>query len=83
VARLIHLDFAVAWNMACRDLPEGWSIDINLEKGSGWLDLWQPNGEKYDLNTADMGPVEQLMAAIAAAKAAAREVPDKPNKKRS
>jgi hypothetical protein len=34
---------------ACAELPEGWNIEIGLERGAGWVDLRGPDGEKIDL----------------------------------
>ena len=29
---------------AARDLPEGWTIEIRIEKDAGWVELWGPGG---------------------------------------
>jgi hypothetical protein len=44
---MIRLDFDLACNMACTDLPEGWVIEIHLEKGVGLLGLFPPNGARH------------------------------------
>jgi hypothetical protein len=56
---------------ACEDLPEGWSIRIDLENGYGGMKLIDPDGEEDEL------PVDGLLsdamrASIAAAQAAAK-----------
>ncbi|AQG98557.1 hypothetical protein A9R05_06715 [Burkholderia sp. KK1] len=33
-------------NRACGELPEGWQIEIGLERGAGWVDLRSPEGKQ-------------------------------------
>lgn len=35
-----------AINAAARDLPEGWSIIVQVERHSGWAELYNPDGAK-------------------------------------
>ena len=37
------LDQAVEY--AAEHLPEGWKIEICVEKGAGWCDLYDPEGD--------------------------------------
>lgn len=55
-------------NQACRDLPEGWIIEIHLERGSGYIDLFNPNGDLieipgYDQNSLDTQFIDVLRIA--------------------
>ena len=45
-------DFLV--NTCCCDLPEGWNVEINLEKGAGWIVVYH-NGEvvEFPLDRCD------------------------------
>ncbi|MFM0218238.1 hypothetical protein [Paraburkholderia caledonica] len=38
---------------ACGELPEGWEIEILLERGAGCVYLIDPNGERCDIDNAD------------------------------
>jgi hypothetical protein len=33
---------------ACRDLPNGWNIKLCLERGAGWIELYDDCGEYCD-----------------------------------
>lgn len=35
-----------AANEACRDLPDGWTLELYMEKGSGYLTLTNPAGDE-------------------------------------
>lgn len=65
---MIRLDFDLACNMASKALPEGWVIEIHLEKGVSLLGLFPPNGARQDFNTADTTTADQMLKAIAVAK---------------
>lgn len=36
--------FMEACNVVCRDLPEGWSIEVTLQRDSGWVSLFDIDG---------------------------------------
>jgi hypothetical protein len=65
---MIRLDFDLACKMARTDLPGGWMIEIHLEKEIGWVDLFQPNGARYDFNAGDTTMSDQMLKAITVAK---------------
>jgi hypothetical protein len=64
---MIRLDFDVACRMAREALPEGWVIEIHLEKGVCLLGLFPPNGARQDFSRGDT-TAEQLLKALSAAK---------------
>ncbi|KUZ78260.1 hypothetical protein [Burkholderia ubonensis] len=33
---------------ACAELPEGWEMQVCMENGAGWIDLYDPAGEKFE-----------------------------------
>lgn len=53
IARMID-DERLGWgfqelaNHACGKLPEGWTINVSLERGSGCVDLLNPDGDLRD-----------------------------------
>lgn len=58
------------FNRAARDLPEGWRIEVCLEKDAGWVILTDAEGEEYD--TCNTHP--SMEARIDACVAQAREL---------
>jgi hypothetical protein len=62
---MIRLDFNAACKMACASLPEGWVIEIHLEKGVSLLGLFPPNGARQDFSTTDRTTADQILKAIA------------------
>jgi hypothetical protein len=73
---MIHLDFNLACNIACTGLPEGWVIEIHLEKGVSLLGLFPPNGARQEFSTSDTTTADQMLKAIAAAKASQLASPE-------
>jgi len=65
---MIRLDFNLACHMACTGLPDGWVIEIHLEKGVGLLGLFPPNGARQEFSTAGMTTADQMLKAIAVAR---------------
>jgi hypothetical protein len=54
-------------NQAARDLPYGWLIEINVEQGSGCINLYNPGGDKVDCEdmfSVDQNSDEQFQACI-------------------
>lgn len=45
-------------------LPDGWQINIVLEKGSAWVKLIDPNYTEIDIDGADMTLSEQVNDAL-------------------
>jgi hypothetical protein len=50
-------------NKAAGSLPEGWIIELCVEKGAGWVDLYY-QGEKHDFDTTDMSLSRQVSEAL-------------------
>lgn len=48
---------------ACGSLPEGWTIQIELENGAGYAVLYNPQGSTTDFDTAGESIAEQVSAA--------------------
>ena len=54
-----------AAHVAARLLPEGWQVDLCLERGAGWIDLYDEDGEKVEFDTSpDKDLAEQLRDAV-------------------
>jgi hypothetical protein len=66
---MIKLDFEGALKMARADLPEGWMIEIHLEKEISLVGLFPPNGARIEFDTTGMTMTAQMLKAIALAKA--------------
>lgn len=49
-------------NSVCKDLPEGWQVLLCMERGAGWVDLLNPNGDLMD--TGPMCVEESLMECV-------------------
>lgn len=55
-------------NVACRDLPLGWSLVLEMEQGSGGFTLASPGGDNVDpeeYTSVDHSLVQQGLDAIA------------------
>jgi hypothetical protein len=66
---MIRLDFDLACHMACTGLPEGWVIEIHLEKGVSLLGLFPPIGARQDFEIVGTTMTDQMLKALAVAKA--------------
>ena len=54
-------------NHAAEELPEGWIIEINVENGSAWVDLYDGSGNHSHFHA--VGTIsEQVSEAISHAK---------------
>jgi hypothetical protein len=51
------------------NLPEGWTIEIQLEKGVNLFGLFPPNGARIDFDTTGATMTDQMLKAIGLAKA--------------
>lgn len=49
---------------ACKDLPDGWQIDIGMESGSAWVNLYNPDGDQVEFPTNRETIDEELNDAI-------------------
>ena len=56
---------------AAAELPEGYLISLYVERGSGWIDLTDDNGDVVRVETDDRSLAEQINEAVKAAKAVA------------
>jgi hypothetical protein len=82
---MTYRDFELPCNMACAGLPEGWVIEMHLEKGTRSLGLFPPNGARQDFDVTEATMAEQVLKAIAVAKASyigspeSKSMPAKPD----
>jgi hypothetical protein len=53
-----------------RELPEGWTVEIGVENGSGVAHLFDPKGIEVDLSDTDYNLTETLVQCLELAKAA-------------
>jgi len=59
---------------AARDLPEGWQIQITIEKGAGWARLYNSEGIRVDdFDSTDLGLQESIVRGIGMAVRAAEK----------
>ena len=55
-------------NKICKHLPEGLQINIAMESGSAWVELWGNDGDRIPLpDSADKNLIEQLSDALCVA----------------
>jgi hypothetical protein len=45
--------FSDSCQHACKSLPDGWRVSIQLENCSGWVDLFNPEGDLRDTGPVD------------------------------
>jgi hypothetical protein len=63
-----------AMQAAAGDLPEGYLMEIGIERGAGWVDLTDENGEKIDFDEdTDSGMTQRIRNSTAAAIEHAKE----------
>lgn len=55
-------------NKICYELPEDWSITLELERDSGWVELINPYGDKEDFPSNLESMEEALQDALEYAK---------------
>ena len=53
-----------ALNKACSELPEGAEIYVTVEKGAGWVDARNWDGDDFSPDTADKSLAEQVIEAL-------------------
>lgn len=41
-----------ATNTAARHLPDGWQINLSIERGAGWVDLFDEDGDQVEFDTS-------------------------------
>lgn len=65
------VSLTAAINAAARDLPDGWLIQLCVERGAGWIELHNPDGDRHELeDMADLTLGEQVAVAISEARRA-------------
>ena len=55
--------------MAARDLPEGWSVRIEVERGAAWVKAIAPDGVKHDIDSDEAEITDLVRDAIEVATA--------------
>lgn len=58
------MDIQELLNIAERDLPEGWVIEIYVERGSAGVRLEDPDGDGMPCDFAGLGIEDQVKTAI-------------------
>jgi hypothetical protein len=54
-----------ALQRAARDLPDGWLIQVGVERGAAWIELHNPDGDGVNFDSSpDKTLAEQLDDAI-------------------
>lgn len=61
--------------MAARDLPEGWSVRIEVERGSAWVNTIAPDGVEYEIDSDEAEIADLVRDAIEVATANAPHHP--------
>ncbi len=59
-----HESFSESINRAARDLPEGYVITIEIEKGYGCVELIDPSGNIYTFGERDASIEDQFEMAM-------------------
>jgi hypothetical protein len=59
--------------MAARDLPEGWSVRIEVERGAAWVKAIAPDGVEYDIDSDEAEIADLVRDAIKVATANSAE----------
>ena len=52
------------FNTVCRDLPEGYLIEIELENGSASMNIVDPKGADIEWHLDDLSFEEQIIEAV-------------------
>jgi hypothetical protein len=63
--------------MAARDLPEGWSVRIEVERGAAWVKTVAPDGVEYDIDSDEAEIADLVRDAIEVATAEVATANDK------
>lgn len=54
-----------AIQMAAGQLPEGWIVELCIERGAGWVELYDPDGARHELKEMpDASLAEEVDAAV-------------------
>lgn len=57
-------DLFAAVNRACRDLPDGWTIDLSLEFGAAWVSMCDADGNPVEFEETDRTLPERINEAV-------------------
>lgn len=49
---------------AAEHLPEGWTVHVSVEKGSGWVNAERPDGTMVDMHDDETDLEEQVRNAV-------------------
>jgi hypothetical protein len=53
---------------ACGELPDGWQVIINMERGAGWVDLFDPDGDCIEVQEDETSVSDLVREAVRRAK---------------
>tara|TARA_Y100000401_G_scaffold100352_1_gene89170 strand:- start:283 stop:498 length:216 start_codon:yes stop_codon:yes gene_type:complete len=71
---MIELTVDQAIEDAASDLPEGYVIELNIENGSAWINMYGPNGSDVEFpECVDSTLAEQIQDAMHSAQRLASE----------
>jgi hypothetical protein len=64
---------------AARDLPDGWIVEVCVERGAGWVELYDQDGDRHEVEELpDSSLAEQVAAALGEAKRASSTTETRP-----
>jgi hypothetical protein len=76
-----HIPLYEAVTRACSELPDGWTIELRMERGAGWIELYDSEGNQVDFPSNHERLDYTLIDAIEAAQlTAAAPTPEQPAK---
>ena len=55
--------------MAARDLPEGWSVRLEVERGAAWVKAVAPDGVEFEIDSDEAEIADLMRVAIEVANA--------------
>jgi len=55
--------------MAARDLPQGWSVRIEVQRGAAWVKAVAPDGVEYEIDSDEADIADLVRDAIEVATA--------------
>lgn len=58
------MDFNQLLDYAAEQLPYGWTINIGVERGAGWVHMTRPDGVELEELSHEGNMEEQVLAAI-------------------
>ena len=69
----MQMDLEAAVQKACGELPDGWTIELHMEKGAGYVSLFGPDDKEIELDLSDSDLSEQIQEALMVAIETAKE----------